>query len=405
MAAIQEVDNIRNMRTALEKKVIGITAFGHALCHFYMLILAGALLFIVKDLSSSTARITAYGTICYFIFGLGALPGGLVVSYTNPKRVLQAFFLLSAMASLWTALSGSRLSFAASLAFLGLAGSLYHVSGVTLITQAVKQRGKALGLHGVAGSAGITLTPLIAGIILSFSGWRSIYLLGAALGFAGFLALIFDRSIPVRHVQTEQKSALPVQRHVIAAFAIMIGVMMINGLVYRGFLTMLPAFVNEQLSSASPFTGGLLSTLILSVGMIGQYAGGHLSDRVSMIHLYLVMVLLSLPFLFLLGFVQQHWIVLMGVFFALFHFPQQPIENHLISRWMPSRWVGSAYGVKFTATFGVGAFAAGLAGIIADRNSISSVFPVLTGGVLLSSLLLLTLIFHIRKRNLNMDRH
>jgi predicted MFS family arabinose efflux permease len=354
--------------TNREKKVIGMTAFGHALCHFYMLILAGALLAIVKDLDSSTARITAYGTLCYFIFGLGALPGGLLVSYTNPKRVLQGFFLFSAIASLCTGLSDKGLAFAVSL-------------------------------------AGITLTPLIAGIILSFSGWRSIYFVGAAFGFIGFLILILDRSIPVRHVQTEQKTASPVQRHVIIPFAIMIGVMMINGLVYRGFLTMLPAFVTEQLSSDSPFTGGLLSTLILSVGMIGQYAGGHLSDRISMIHLYLIMLLLSLPFLFMLGFVQQQWIVVMGVFFALFHFPQQPIENHLISRWMPAKWVGSAYGVKFTATFGVGAFASGLTGIIADRASISIVFPILSGGVLLSSLLLMTLIFHIRNRNLNMNRH
>jgi MFS family permease len=391
--------------TGREKKVIGVTAFGHALCHFYMLILAGALLAIVKDLDSSTARITAYGTLCYFIFGLGALPGGLLVSYTNPKRVLQGFFLFSAIASLCTGLSDKGLAFAVSLAVLGLSGSLYHVSGVTLITQAVKQRGKALGLHGVAGSAGITLTPLIAGIILSFSGWRSIYFVGAAFGFIGFLILILDRSIPVRHVQTEQKTTSPVQRHVIIPFAIMIGVMMINGLVYRGFLTMLPAFVTEQLSSDSPFTGGLLSTLILSVGMIGQYGGGHFSDRVSMIHLYLIMLLLSLPFLFMLGFVQQQWIVVMGVFFALFHFPQQPIENHLISRWMPPKWVGSAYGVKFTATFGVGAFASGLTGIIADRASISIVFPILSGGVLLSSLLLMTLIFHFRNRNLNMNRH
>jgi MFS family permease len=392
--------------TGREKKVIGMTAFGHALCHFYMLILAGALLAIVKDLNSTTARITAYGTICYLIFGLGALPGGLLVSYSNPKRVLQVFFLFSAIASLCTGLSRDRLAFAVSLAVLGSAGSLYHVSGVTLITQVVRKRGKALGLHGVAGSAGITLTPLIAGIVLSFSGWRSIYLLGALFGFIGFLILVADRSIPVRHTETEQRTVAPVRRHMITAFAIMVGVMMINGLVYRGFLTMLPAFVTERLSSSdSPFTGGLVSTLILSVGMIGQYAGGHLSDRISMIHLYLIVLLLSLPFLFLLGLVQREWIVVMGVFFALFHFPQQPIENHLISKWMPPRWVGSGYGVKFTATFGVGAFAAALTGIIADRISIAMVFPILSGGVLFSSLLMLTLITHIRKRNLNMNIH
>ena len=375
----------------VEKKVIGITAFGHALCHFYMLILAGALMAIVKDLNSTLTRITAIGTLSYFVFGIGSLPAGFLVSITSPKRILQGFFLLSAAASLAIGLSRSSVMFTAGLALLGLFGSWYHVSGVTLITQTVSSRGKALGIHGVAGSAGITLAPVIAGAILTFYGWRWIYLFASLLGLTGFLIISADRSIPSCHPEPEVHEPATFDKRMFTAFALIIAVMMINGLVYRGFLTMLPTYVSQNVSSGSPFAGGLLSTLILSVGMIGQYLGGHLSDRYPMIRLYFIVLILSLPFLFMLGFVENLWIIGAGLLFALFHFPQQPIENHLISRWMPPKWVGSGFGIKFTATFGVGAFAAGLTGIIAERTSMASVFPMLAGLVLISATLIFLL--------------
>jgi len=260
-----------------------------------------------------------------------------------------------------------------------------------------------VGIHGVAGSAGITMAPVIAGAILTFYGWRVIYLTASVLGLIGFLILFFDYKIPASHAELSTQESKPFNRKMIVAFAIMVGVMMINGLVYRGFLTMLPTYVSENVSSGSPFTGGFFATLILSVGMIGQYTGGHLSDRVSMMTLYLITLLLSLPFLFLLGFVQNIWIVAAGLFFALFHFPQQPIENHLISRWMPHKWTGSGFGIKFAATFGVGAFAAGLTGIIAERVSISLVFPILAGLVFLSAALVFILICYLRKHHMDVD--
>ena len=41
------------------------------------------------------------------------------------------------------------------------------VSGLTLISHGIKEKGKALGIHGIAGSAGITLAPIITRIIIS----------------------------------------------------------------------------------------------------------------------------------------------------------------------------------------------------------------------------------------------
>ena len=187
------IDNAASMRKK-ERKIIFVTCFGHSLCHIYVLILAGALLPIGESFGLSITRTTTIGTLCYLLFGLGSLPSGIFAMKTNAKLALKLFFVGSALASLLTGLSGSVVTFTAGLALIGLFGSLYHVSGLTLISHGVRKKGQVLGIHGIAGSAGIALAPVITGVITSFLGWQKVYLIMSAAGVIGFLFLAFDRA-------------------------------------------------------------------------------------------------------------------------------------------------------------------------------------------------------------------
>ena len=55
----------------------------------------------------------------------------------------------------------------------------------------------------------------------------------------------------------------------------------------------------------------------------------------------------------------------------------QPIENTLVARLTPSGMHGSAYGMNFVLTFGVGALAVQLVRLIEQSRGISFIFPVL----------------------------
>ncbi|NQT26799.1 MFS transporter [candidate division KSB1 bacterium] len=380
----------------IEKRVIAITCLGHALSHVYILVFATALMVLQKEFHISLTQITRIGTLSYLVYGLGAFPAGILAARTNAKFTMQLFFLLSSIAAILIGLTHSLSVFTASIILLGLVGSLYHVSGLTIITQVIEKRGKALGIHGVAGSAGIALTPILTGLIISGFGWREVYLLLAIPGLTGFFFLLFDRTIPHAHVQmrkssqSENRKGLPFKVILIAAL-----VMSVNGLIYRGFMTMLPTYIGENVTLggfSAVLTGGLFATIILSIGMIGQFVGGHLSDRFPMIRLYLITIAITLPFMLLISATHNILLILVALLFALFHFPQQPIENHLIAHIIPHRFVSWAYGIKFTLTFGVGSFAAGLAGIIADKWSLSTVFLFLGGLIVISALLLAILV-------------
>ncbi|HDQ45520.1 MAG TPA: MFS transporter [bacterium] len=380
-----------------ERRILTVTCLGHALTHVYILILAGSLGAITASFGKSITEITAVATAGYLLYGLGAFPSGVLAARAGAKRTLQIFYLGSALVAAGIGLSASFTVFSAGIILLGFFGSLYHVSGLALISQGIEKRGRAMGLHGIAGSAGIALTPLLAGALTSLWGWRPVYLVMAVPGLLGFLFLTLDRTIPAAHAVTPDigpSGGVPPQARrmppVFLVGAAML-VMALNGLIYRGFMTMLPTYISLRVpigGVSALVAGGLVTTLILSFGMIGQFSGGHLSDRRSMIRLYLFCVSASLPFMLLIGLTSHLPLVLAALGFTLFHFAQQPVENHLLARLMPPRLVSWGYGIKFTLTFGVGSLAAGLSGWVTDRFGIEHVFLVLAGVIFVSAGLL-----------------
>ena len=375
---------------SLEKRILIITMLGHSLCHINILIFAAALRPIQQSLGVSLTQLTAIGTAGYLVYGLGALPAGFLATRTSAKRTLMLFFTGTASAALVTGLAKSLPLFSAGLVCLGFFSSFYHVSGLSLIAQSIRQRGKAMGLHGVAGSAGVALAPFIAGLTLQFhNDWHLIYIVAAAPAALAALLLLFDHHIPDAHPEPvsgthdQDQSAFPVR-----IFIMVLLIMGINGLVYRGFMTTLPIYIQEHIhfSGASRFTAGLVTTAILGIGMIGQYLGGHLSDRIRPVYLYLIIIVLSLPWMALMGVLYHVLFLAAAALFSLIHFSMQPVENHLIAALVPSRVVGSGYGWKFIVTFGVGSLATLMAGYISETISMSAVFLALSGLIFLCSL-------------------
>ncbi len=139
--------------------------------------------------------------------------------------------------------------------------------------------------------------------------------------------------------------------------------------------------------------GNLFATIVLLIGMLGQYMGGHFSDRRRKTRLYLLFHVLSLPFLILVGLTPGMLVVFAAALFALFHFANQPVENGLVAHYTPPRLRSRGYGFKFLLTFGFGSFASGFSGYIAENFGFNAVFLALSG--IMALILILIVIFNI----------
>lgn len=397
-------------------------------------------------------------TISSFLFGVMALPGGFLADKWSYKAVLVMFFIGTAMAACVVGSARSVLSLGIGLALVGLFGSLYHPSGLAMISHGVRQRGKALGLHGMAGNLGIALSPIIAGGLALRLSWRYAYYILSVPGFvAGAVLLLKSRlaskdenSSAAQSVNSTQSESKPQGRSFsVWAIILLYAAAGLTGFCYRGVVTMLPTYlgkfnVGEELQSEldrgmisevirqeflrhktelsentivsvespgrkwriadkgrnknytvtkesgrlnvyGPGTFGrlLFATMVYLVGMIGQYMGGHFSDRRRRTRLYLLFNGLSLPFMLLIGLTPGTIVVLVAALFALFHFANQPVENSLIAQFTPSHLRSSGYGLKFILTFGFGSFASGFSGYVAENYGFNSVFLALGGVIFL----------------------
>ena len=148
--------------TTNERRILTFTAVGHFLCHFYMLVFPAVLLLILGDLELDIERGMRLSFVSYLLFGLGALPAGLLSTRVPIRLLLVVFLLGSGLFSAATGLWGTSASIPWLLGGMGLCCSIYHPGAMALISNGIRQRGRAHGIHGVFGSLGIAISPLLA---------------------------------------------------------------------------------------------------------------------------------------------------------------------------------------------------------------------------------------------------
>ena len=376
----------------------------------------------------SITQITFLATLCYFLYGAMALPAGILADKSGYKLVLIIFFFGTPAAACVVGMAKSATQLGIGLALLGLFASLYHPTGLAMLSHEVRERGKAMGLHGMCGSLGLAFSPILAsGIALRFS-WRHAYYFLSVPGFiAGVVFIIMSRTIiktehPTAHSPEQKKqntSPKLANKLPIAALILLYLAMTLFGFLYRGIMTALPSYMSRfsvdtgfqgdleglvlskglrqeladnklvlsenatiltdgadgkwqikdgdaqkydvrkegsklNIYGRNAAKGGLFTTIVLLVGMFGQYMGGHFSDKRRKTRLYLIFNLICLPFIILIGLTSGMLVVLIAAVFALFHFANQPVENNLIAQYTPPRLRSSSYGLKFLLTFGVG---------------------------------------------------
>jgi MFS family permease len=376
----------------MDRKILAATSVGHALCHISMLTLPAVLVPVAEEYGLSLTRVTGIGTLAYLLFGLGALPAGVLAGMTSAKLMLILFFFGTAGAAVLVATAPTFAMFVVGMALLGLASSIYHVTGPTLISHFSGKTGRSFGMHGVAGSAGITLAPLFAGVLASLVDWRAAYVALLVPALYGGGLLIFDREIPYAHAEGNRHAAEQSGNARWVTFVLLMLVMTVNGFVYRAFLTMFPTYISQSIpiGRISPvLSGGVLASVILAFGMVGQYAGGEVADRMDRFRLYTVLLVIAVPLLLLVGMTRQWALLGFAVVFSVFYFPLQPVENSILGTYVPPKLVSSIFGIKFILTFGVGSVGAVFSGYVAESLGTPSVYMILAPVTLVSAVLAL----------------
>jgi MFS family permease len=422
-----------------DRSITGLVMLAHGMVHTYELsIPIFVSIWLVEfetlhlaglEIGVTQATLGVVVTAGYALFGLGALPGGIVVDRIGSRRLIAA--CLFGMAGSFLLLGAAPNLLVVTLALLawGAAASVYHPAGLTLISKGVTERGTGFAYHGIAGNLGIGLGPLVTATLLLVMDWTTVaVVLAVPAAVAGLYALRaeFDETAGVEVAADGGDGGdsragtgvdsfgefLTASRHLfVGAFAVVFVVVIANGLFYRGVLTFLPnlleglpGFEPVALSAVVPGLDGGGRTLnperyfyagLLLVGVAGQYVGGKLTDRLppeyGIAAVFGVLAVLALAFLPVaaLGIAP---LLVFGALFGVTLFTAQPLYQAAVADHTPAGTRGLSYGYTYLGGFGVGALGGGLAGAILTYGDAGALFATLAGIALVASTFAVVLI-------------
>ena len=388
----------------------------------------------VTQIEVTAATLGVVVTAGYGLFGVGALPGGVVVDRVGSTRLITVCLFGMGGSFLLLGLAPNLLVVALALLLWGAAASVYHPAGLTLLSKGVEDRGTGFAYHGIAGNIGTGLGPLLAAVLLLFVEWTVV---AAVLAVPALLAGVyatraqFDETAAVaqhagsaaadgdgtddgdgeRQVRSGGIDSLAAfgaeTRHLFAgAFALVFVVVMASGLYYRGILTFLPnvlgpypAFEPIPLTALLPpavtDTLGIASDSgrslnpeqyfysgLLIVGVLGQYLGGKLIDRIPVEYglaagfgLLVVLASVFLPAA-TAGIVP---LLVVGAVLGAALFFVQPFYQATVAEYSPPGTRGLSYGFTYLGVFGVGALGGTIAGVILTYATPTVLFATLAG--------------------------
>ena len=148
------------MNASIATRLVLLVCCAHALVHVYELALPSveqeiAREFFADDVDAGKTLTGHLSNSWRLMWGMGAIVAGWLVDRFGSKKLLTIYLLGSAttcaLAAVTTRSSGPFVSMIA----MGAFASIYHPAGLAMISRATtsENRARALGLHGIFGSA------------------------------------------------------------------------------------------------------------------------------------------------------------------------------------------------------------------------------------------------------------
>lgn len=361
-----------------EKKIIAITGASHLLVHSLMLTLPSLIPLIRDEFNVGIDALGFAVSISALFFGLGAIPAGWIDRYLGKKRLLMIYQFGSAISALIVVSSQNFFSLVLGLSFMGLFCSIYHPTGLTLISQRISNVSRGMAVHGMFGSMGSALGPLSAVLIASLFSWRYSYLFFGLLNIILFAITYLSISS-----SSQMKSKIDNNSKVKTNIPALVYYFITNsflGMAYYGFTTFMPIHLSTNTNEFLPvisenLKAGLFPTIVFFAGMIGSLIGGKIGNRFDKKLAFMTIIIINIPIFFLVGNAANFSLMLFSIMLGIVYFSNQPIGNTLVSEFTNNTNRGFIYGLGFFISFGIGSFAAGLSGIVAVNFGVSAVFP------------------------------
>ena len=381
---------------------VWLISLGHSLTHWYPSTFYLLLPIIGAELGLSFSQIGLIMTCQYLAGAVANVPGGVLVDTVGRKGLLMAVSLFwVGFPYLLMGFTHSYLLLLLCVMMVGIGNSLWHPTAIpTLARRYPDRKGLVLSLHGMGGSAGDAIAPLVIGTLLAVFTWRQVVVLNVVPGLVmSVLLLVFLGTLRIGSKKAASHDDTPSQsladygrglRQLLRNRSLML--LSTSGafrsMTQNALLTFLPLYLALELGYSVMLIGASMFAL-QAAGLAAAPIAGHLSDRIgrrSVVMTSMAMTAVVLLFMALAGKSPMFiaFIAVLGfVLYAL-----RPVLQAWLLESTPKNMGGSSIGVLFGAQSLGSSIAPLIGGVIADRYGLGATFYFLAGTIVCANLLI-----------------
>ncbi len=189
--------------------MIGLIGLAHAVSHFSQLLLAPLFPWLKEAFGVSYTELGLLLTIFFVVSSVVQTASGFVVDRFGPRPVLLGGLALLGLAALGYACSQSYAMLAVFAVVAGIGNGVFHPVDYTLINRKVHKTrlGHAYSAHGITGTLGWALAPLLMVPVAIAFGWRAAMLSASAVAFLVLAVMWWQRDQLTLAVQGPAPSA------------------------------------------------------------------------------------------------------------------------------------------------------------------------------------------------------
>ena len=270
-----------------QRRTLAAAALGWMLDSFDAMLYALVLAHVMRDLGMTKSTAGLLNSLTLLASGIGGVLFGFIADRVGRKRALMASILTYSVCSFASGLSTSVLMLATFRFILGLGMGGEWNTGATLVAETwpTELRAKAIAVVQSSWAIGYALAALVAGIVLHYATWRTVFFVGIA---PAVVTLWIRRGVPESAMWEGQRehSSMAKASDAAASFALLFrrpyvrytfALLFVNffGMfAWWGLFTWLPPYLSLPVEQGGRGFGVMgTTTLLVVLNLFGMFPG------------------------------------------------------------------------------------------------------------------------------------
>jgi len=340
------------------------------------------------DYTQSGVLISAYS----LSYGIGHLPAGWFTNRVGYRTMITIGISGVALCGLMIGLSPTYTMMIAFMVLMGLTGSTYHPASTPVISASVEpqNRGRALGIHIIGGSASFFLSPLLAAAIAIAWGWRGSFITLAFPTFILGIVIYFLIGRRISRQNLEQRATTATAEtfppgHLRRLIALITLSCTTQALTFST-ITFIPLFLVDHFGITEAAAAAMLA-IVHSAGLWAAPLGGYLSDRLGRIPVLLAVCIIAGPTVYLLTLVPYGWgIGALLVIIGMVVYARMPATESYIVSHTSERNRSKILGIYYFAGVEGGGILASVIGSLSDQFGFNTSFAIVAAALFAATL-------------------